>query len=77
MKLIILLLGFSQIAMSDDKKEKKRNTFYLQQVDYRYQASVSISLPGMIKLKLKPTYEARYIPKEKKPIIIDSKNLLR
>jgi hypothetical protein len=49
--------GDMQIQYNDKNLKKG---FYLKQVDIRHRAGFSVSIPGAVRLRLRPFYEYRY-----------------
>lgn len=62
MNLITVLLIFSSFSVLADEN---LNDFYLRQVDYRKRLSISVAIPEIARIRLRPSVEFRYRTKEK------------
>ncbi len=70
MKAILVILICLTSSYAKDEPPKKG--FYLKQIDYRERGSASLSIPGLARIRFRPSYEFRYKVK-KKVIYVDDK----
>lgn len=52
--------GEELIENMNNIKTSNNKGFYLRQVDYRTRGSVAVSIPGLARLRFRPSYEYRY-----------------
>ncbi len=64
-KIFLLTLFFPIWGLSIENKNEEKKGFYLKQVDYRHRGSVAVSLPGVLRLRLRSFYEYRYLAEKK------------
>lgn len=62
MKVLFLFISIISLSKAESIKPK---SFYLRQIDYRKRATFSVSIPGMVRVRLRPFYEFRYKVKKK------------
>jgi len=70
MKIAILFLICINYSYASEDNSKKG--FFLKQIDYRERGSISFSVPGLARIRFRPSYEYRY--KVKKKIIYIEEN---
>jgi hypothetical protein len=72
---LILLVGISSgVSVGYAKEREDVGSFYLKQVDYRHRGSFSLSIPGVARIRVRPSYEYRYKVK-KKSVFVPKTNI--
>jgi hypothetical protein len=64
MKKSLFVLIFMLFSIYSHSAEKREDV-YLKQVDYRHRTNFSFSIPGSVRLRVRPSYEYRFRFKDK------------
>lgn len=58
--LMIFTIAGLSFAQEEKNKTVKKPTIKLKQIDYRHRVNTSISIPGLFRVRVRPSYEYRF-----------------